>query len=267
MSKINLNDHEWTELVFVGKNKNYGAYELRSDSVKRHNRSMLFVVMLTVIAFSLPRLISMVKKPIIIEKETNVRVISTLTDPQVKHEPVRPVSVDPPPTLRPSIKFTIPKIAKDEDVNNDDQIRTQDQLNQTTQVISIADVVGNDPNGKNIEDVKVAISQEVPEIPVDYVEQMPEFPGGEEALISYVGKNVRYPVISQETGTQGHVVVRFVVSKTGEVEKAMVMRSLDKSCDQEALRVVMTLPKWVPGRQNGIAVPVYYTLPITFKLN
>lgn len=98
------------------------------------------------------------------------------------------------------------------------------------------------------------------------VEQMPQFPGGDRELLSFIAKNLHYPTIAQENGIQGKVFVRFVVSATGDVKDVKVMRSLDPYCDKEAIRVIQSLPKWIPGRQNGRNVPVYYTVPITFKL-
>jgi len=85
-------------------------------------------------------------------------------------------------------------------------------------------------------------------------------------LMSYIAKNLKYPVIAQENGIQGKVILRFVVSKTGVVDKIEVVRSLDPACDKEAVRVVRTLQRWIPGKQNGVNVSVYYTLPIAFKL-
>lgn len=98
------------------------------------------------------------------------------------------------------------------------------------------------------------------------VEDMPEFPGGETALRSYINKNVQYPVIAAENGIQGKVYVRFVVDKDGSVTNAEIARGIDPSLDQEALRVVRTLPKWKPGKQRGKPVRVSYTVPINFQL-
>lgn len=95
---------------------------------------------------------------------------------------------------------------------------------------------------------------------------MPQFPGGDKELLSYIAKNLHYPVIAAENGIQGKVFVRFVVSATGKVEDVTVVRSLDPNCDKEALRVICSLPQWIPGKQNGRNVPVYYTVPITFKI-
>ena len=98
------------------------------------------------------------------------------------------------------------------------------------------------------------------------VDKMPQFPGGEKALLDYIGHNLKYPIDAQEKGIQGRVIVRFIVTKIGKVEQVEVLRSLCPSADQEALRVVNSLPNWTPGEQKGVKVGVYYTLPISFKL-
>jgi protein TonB len=100
----------------------------------------------------------------------------------------------------------------------------------------------------------------------EVIEQMPQFPGGEQALLKYLSTNIKYPIIAQENGVQGKVIVRFVVNKSGEVENAVVLKAVDESLDAEALRVVNSLPDWIPGEQKGEKVSVYYTLPISFKL-
>jgi len=102
--------------------------------------------------------------------------------------------------------------------------------------------------------------------PYEVVEQMPQFPGGDKKLLHFIDKNIKYPVIALENNIQGTVIIRFVVTKKGEVEKYEVLRSLDPACDREALRIVAALPNWIPGKQNGMNVNVYYTLPIRFKL-
>lgn len=98
------------------------------------------------------------------------------------------------------------------------------------------------------------------------IEQMPVFPGGEEALMKFISKNIKYPVKAQQNRIQGRVIVRFVVSKTGQVDRVEVIRTLDPDCDQEAIRVIKLLPNFIPGKQNRKDVSVWYTLPITFKL-
>lgn len=105
------------------------------------------------------------------------------------------------------------------------------------------------------------------ENPYTAVEQMPVFPGGERALIQYIANNLKYPKEAASQNIEGKVYIRFVVSETGSVENAEVLRSLNKYCDQEAIRVIESMPKWIPGQQNKTLVPVYYVVPIMFKLN
>ncbi|MBN2662796.1 MAG: energy transducer TonB [Bacteroidales bacterium] len=103
--------------------------------------------------------------------------------------------------------------------------------------------------------------------PVVWAEQMPEFPGGVAALKQYIAENVEYPQMAQENDIQGTVYLRFVVSKTGNVGTVEVTRGVDPLLDDEAVRVVESLPKFKPGMQGGRAVPVWYSVPIVFQLN
>lgn len=98
------------------------------------------------------------------------------------------------------------------------------------------------------------------------VETMPEFPGGQGALLQYLAKSIKYPVIAQENGIQGRVTCSFVVNKDGSIVDAEVIRGVDPSLDKEAIRVINTMPKWSPGKQRGKPVRVKYTVPITFRL-
>lgn len=100
----------------------------------------------------------------------------------------------------------------------------------------------------------------------DVVEKMPEFPGGMAELMKYLNSNIKYPVEAHKAGIQGRVVVSFVVNKDGTVKDAKIVRSVDKSIDAEALRVISAMPKWQPGYQDGKAVSVRYTVPVTFRL-
>jgi protein TonB len=97
-------------------------------------------------------------------------------------------------------------------------------------------------------------------------EEMPMFPGGNCALLSYLSGNVKYPLIAQENGIQGKVFIQFVVDEQGSISEVQVLRGVDVALDNEALRVVRQMPKWKPGRQGGKAVKVRYTVPISFKL-
>lgn len=271
MSKVDLTSLEWCELIFKDRNKNYGAYKMRRDLGRRQTASLVIVTVVAFAGFTLPRLVKMAMPE---QKEEMVEVtqLSALEEPEVKEETLKKVEpiAPPPPALKSTIKFTVPVIKKDEEVHDDDELKSQDELIETKVQISIADVKGNDElNGKDIADLQEVITQ-APEAqeeePYMMVEQMPQFPGGPAELLKYIAKNLKYPVIAQENGIQGKVILRFVVNAQGHVENVKVLRSLDPYCDKEAIRVVKSLPQWIPGKQNGRNVPVYYTCPIVFKL-
>ena len=99
------------------------------------------------------------------------------------------------------------------------------------------------------------------------VEEMPAYPGGEAKLLDYIQKNVKYPQIAKETGIKGRVFVSFVVEPDGSVSNVKVLRGIGGGCDEEAMRVVKSMPKWKPGKQRGKAVRVSYMLPINFQLH
>ena len=268
---IDLNSKEWRDLIFEGKNKQYGAYYLRKTSTKRHINAMIIVAVFAIVTFSLPKLIETVMPEKEFQEEFGQTIMAKL-DPldQVKEEQIiKQPDAPPPPELKSSIKFTPPVIKKDEEVRDEDEMKTQQELTETKVAISVADVKGKDDGtGVDIADLpdnKVIVAAPKEEI-FTHVEQMPQYPGGEKEMMAYLSKNIKYPVIAQEQGIQGTVVLRFVVGKNGEVTDVTVMRSLDPSCDKEAQRVVKSMPKWVPGKQNGNPVLVYYTLPVRFRL-
>ena len=265
MAKIDLTSLEWRELIFQGKNKEYGAYILRSESNKRHNVAMIIITVIALVGFSLPALIEMVKPK---QRDVNVEVttLSKLVKADVKNDVKKVDAVAPPPDLKSSVKFTAPIIKKDEEVKDENQLKSQEELTKNTAAISLADVKGNDKGTVDIADVKQNVTQEVEDKVYTVIEQMPQYPGGEGELLAYINKNIKYPVIAAENGVQGKVTLRFVVTKTGAVDKVEVVRSLDAACDKEAVRVVKTLPRFIPGKQNGVNVSVWFTLPIKFQL-
>lgn len=269
MAKLDLASSEWCRLIFEGKNQAYGAYRMRANSTKRHNLAMLIVLIITAIGFSIPTLLKLTT-PKQKEVMTEVTTLSKLAEPEVKQEEMKRVEpvAPPPPALKSSVKFTAPVIKKDEDVHEDDEIKSQEDLNSTKVSISIADVKGNDEaNGKDIADLKQVVTQAPePEKVFDVVEQMPTFPGGQQALMTYLGKNIKYPTIAQENGVQGRVIIQFVVERDGSITDVHVARGVDPYLDKEAVRVVKGMPKWLPGKQNGKSVRVKFTVPVMFKL-
>ena len=111
-----------------------------------------------------------------------------------------------------------------------------------------------------------ATAQTSKQRPFDVVEHMPEYPGGASALFQFLAKNVKYPAAAEKAGTQGRVVVTFVVEQDGSIVEPTVTRSVSPELDAEAVRVINAMPNWKPGTQNGKAVRVKYTVPINFAL-
>jgi periplasmic protein TonB len=269
MAKIDLTGREWCDMVFDGRNKAYGAYELREHSPKRHMWSVIIVLILAFFAFIIPTLIRLAtpKQKVVM---TEVTSLSKLKQADVKQKEMKKIQDEPTPpqAVKSSVKFTAPVIKKDEEVNEDEEIKSQAELMDAKGSISIADVKGNDEvNGKDIADLKQIVTQAAPEEKVfEVVEQMPTFPGGQDALFEYLQKHIKYPTIAEENGIQGRVIVTFVVEKDGSITDITVVKSQDPSLDKEAKRVIGTMPKWIPGKQNGSAVRVKFTVPVTFRL-
>lgn len=268
MSKIDLTSKDWVNLVFDKRNKKYGAYLLRSESPKRHTLATLIIAAAAVVAFTIPMLLKIVMP----EKEkmrvTEVTALSALPEAETKKEEQPKIDVAPPPPLKSSIKFTPPVIKKDAEVRDEEEIKAQADLNTSKASISIADVKGTDEEkGLDIAEVREVVDETPAEQkPYQVVEQMPSFPGGEKKLMEYLRDNIKYPVVALENGIQGRVVVRFVVSPSGQISNVEVLRGVDPTCDKEAMRLINAMPSWIPGKQNGVAVPVYFTIPIVFKI-
>lgn len=117
-------------------------------------------------------------------------------------------------------------------------------------------------NTKSFAQTPTDTTQEV----ITMAEVMPQFPGGEEEMYDFINKNLLYPKLAKENGIEGRVIVRFIVQKSGYIDKIEIIRKLGWGCDEEVLRMVQLMPKWSPGKVNGKPVAVYFTLPVTFKL-
>ena len=272
MSKINLTSNEWNNLVFEGRNKKYGAYDMRKNSNNRHIKALIIILSLALLAFFLPKLIKTFVPEREKEKMTEVTELSTLKQVETPPEEVKPIEelLPPPPPLKSTIKFTAPVIKKDHEVAEEKEMKDQKEVIKSDLQVSIDDVVGTDEkDGKDIAELKEVI--QAPVVPKDStfvtVEQMPQYPGGEAEMRKYIAKTLKYPRIPEENGIEGRVTVRFVVSKTGDVGNVEVYKGVDQYLDKEAIRVIASMPKWIPGKQNGVAVNVYYIVPIVFRLN
>ena len=276
MSKIDLISSDWVDLVFEGRNKAYGAYRLRKSTTKRNILAMVAVVILLIVAFIILTVKNFVDEQRAKVAMTQVAELTNYKQPEKKAEvKQKKVEVEPERVVervKSSIKFTAPVIKKDEEVKPDEELKTQDELMSTKTAIGTFDVKGNDDANGEILKAKEVIAE--PEPPkheeenkvFDIVEQQPLFPGGPAALMKYLSENTKYPVVAQENSVQGRVTVQFVVEKDGSISDVHVLRGVDPSLDKEAVRVVKSMPRWTPGKQNGITVRVNYRVPVLFRL-
>ena len=275
MAKLNLVSLEWTDLVFEGRNQNYGAYQLRKETSKRNIWSIIFVVFLAILLYLGLTLENMVEAHRTVEN-TQIVEVTNLREKkkEVKVERKEEIKLEPErivEKVKSSIKFTAPVIKKDQLVNEEEVIKL-DEIENSNKAIGAFTVEGNDEVGGEVLKVKEEIAQ--PEPPkheednkvFEVVEQMPSFPGGYAALMQWLGSNMKYPTIAAENNVQGRVIVQFVVEKDGSITDVHVAKSVDPSLDKEASRVVKAMPKWIPGKQNSSPVRVRFTVPVTFKL-
>ena len=281
---VDLSSREWCDLVFEGKNKEFGAYVLRTESVNRHNKAVLYTllgaILLVGIIIGTVTVNNILAERALRDQAEQEEVIVDMNTEEPEDEPEQEKLEQPKPEVLPeevlnTVKVTELAIVQDDQVKKEDEIKTQDELKETETAF------GQKDNDKGTEDRNVTrtLKEEVvvekkvepekkaePEQIFKSVEQMPTFPGGEAALMKYLSSHIQYPAMAQENNVQGRVVLQFVVEKDGRVGEVKVVRSVDKDLDREAVRVCKTLPKFTPGRQNGQPVRVRYTLPVSFKL-
>lgn len=255
---------EWCDLVFEGKNHEYGAYELRKRSSRRHFRALLIAVFLFVLACLSPAILRQIL-PKQVERNVSVRTFSEIKIDKPKENILK--EIPPPPPIRNTVKFTPPMIKPDEAVNDEDEPKMQKEIVEQKAAIGTTDF------NKGTDDVAAPIAKENAQITEDVdkpfliVEQMPQFPGGEKEMMKFIAENLKYPGKAQEAGVSGKVVVNFVVGRDGIITQIKVIRGIGMGCDEEAIRVLQKMPPWTPGQMGGKAVPVYFTFPITFRLN
>ncbi len=262
------------DIVFAGRNQAYGAFHLRRLYDKHMARAMVIAFLLFLLLISMPKIISTINSFLTVPKEEIRMIQHTFTEPpaieRLKPPPPPAPKVDPP-LLKPQIEFIAPVVKIDDEVPDDEP-----------PVIAINDLKGKEiaalktPGNESGED-PIFVVPDPPTAPIIiqerdedeifiYVEQMPSFPDGEEALYKYLRDNIEYPAMASENRIAGQVVIQFVVSKEGEIQNAKIIKGLGGGLNQEALRVVNRMPKWKPGKHNGKPVAVTFTLPIKFVL-
>ena len=232
---VDLSSKEWRDIVFEGKNQEFGAYEMRKNSDARHNKAMIVVVIIIGILFLIPLLINTVlpkaeERPEDVTEQAMVNLADAVEEEeQIEEEQQRYEEPEPevlPEEVLNTVKVTELAIVDDDKVKAEDEIKNQDDLKETTTAFGQSDFdKGTDDRNvvrEHKDEIVVEEKKPVEENKVfTAVEQMPQFPGGESALMQYISKNIKYPPVAMENGIQGRVVVQFVVTKT-EIGRAHV---------------------------------------------
>lgn len=282
---VDLTSQNWLNLIFEGRNKEFGAYEMRATSAQRHLKAAIISV-LGLLVIGLGTWSYMKIHEYILEQElkdqANQESVAMELDTDLpEEEPEVQKLEEEKPEVKPedvqnTVKATELNIVEDSKFDKEKEVVNQDERKEDDRSAGAQNVEdGTDDKTVNKvkEEVKITetpkeeVKKPEPEKVFTAVEQMPEFPGGQAALLKFISSHIQYPQAAADNNVQGKVYVKFVVTSTGKVDKVQIARSVDKALDQEALRVCRMLPNFTPGRQNGQPVSVWYTLPVTFKLN
>jgi protein TonB len=243
---------EFDEIIFENRNKKYGAYDLRKRYKSTASLSILGGITLSALLITVLSL----KTEDGTASSGPRDVIITLSKP-VDNSIVRPSDVKPPVELIKAIKNLQPEVVTDS--------------LEATPFIPITDVLIATIKDGKVTDSVADKDPVTSEIPVEdkvfiVVEEKPEYPGGEAALFKFISENLVYPTEAQNNNIQGRVILKFVVNPDGSAERIEVLRGIDPLLDNEAIRVVKTLPRFKPGKQGGVPVKVWFMLPVLYKI-
>ena len=283
---VDLTSKEWRDIVFSNKNKEFGAYQLRAKSDKRHNMAVLYtligLVIVLFLIFGYSKYSDYQAEKAALEAKEKAEKMSQAILEQVEETPEEDEEIE-------EQKFEQPEVVVPEEVLatvqvtqiaivDADKVKNEVMDMETQQEDNTARGVVNQEGSDDADKFKavqeqVVVKEPEPEVqkPKEEqifiaVEQPAEFPGGMAALMRWLNNNMRYPEAAQQNDIQGRVIVNFVVEKDGSIANVKIAKGVDKDLDRGALRVVKKMPKWQPGKNNGVAVRSYFNLPVTFRL-
>lgn len=281
-----LTSKEWRDLIFEGKNKDFGAYQLRKNSDKRHNLAVLWTLIgLVVIAlavwawtgYSAYRARIEAEEALAAEKMQAAQFEAEDQEEEEqeeqKYEEEKKPEM-PKEEVVASVQQTAIAIVPPDKVKNEVKDVVEQQENTTTVGVINQEGTGDIDRAKLLtQEVKIETPKPVmeekpqprdePEKVFEAVEQPATFKGN---VNKWLATHINYPPAAADAGIQGRVTVRFIVNKDGSVTDVTVLKGVDRDLDKEAVRAVKSMPKWQPGKNNGVAVRSYFTLPVVFRL-
>lgn len=262
---------DYLDIIFLNRNKSYGGYELRKSYGKRVGKAVaiLYSILAGLILYGVLHTAAPAVATVI-DKDKGAVVLTEYRPPvapPVIPPPLPARPVQPQPQAKPRTELFTKPVITNENVPDDKQMAHTDALANaqagTGHSADGPDVLTDGPDIKPAGGGSILPPEKKNDIPVRWVEQLPEFKGD---IVAYLSGQVRYPQAARELNIQGRVVIEFVVNEEGNITNAHVVSGIGGGCDEEALRVINAMPAWKPGRQNGRAVKVYCTVPIVFTL-
>ncbi|MDD6228820.1 MAG: energy transducer TonB [Bacteroidales bacterium] len=281
---VDLTSAEWNNIIFADKNKEFGAYQIRKSSDRRHNLAMLFMliglVIVTLLVIGLNKYSDYRAEQAALalqEQREKMMAAQLAAEQEAQEEEEMPEEqkfeqpeVVVPEEVLATVQVTQIAIVDADKVKN--EVMSMDAQKEDNTARGVVTQEGSDDADKfKAVQEQVVVKEPEPQVKKEEeifvaVEQQAEFPGGQAALMKWLSNNIRYPEAAQQNDIQGRVIVKFVVEKDGSIGAASIVKGVDKDLDREALRVVKKMPKWQPGKNNGVAVRSYFNLPVTFKL-
>ena len=283
---VDLTSKEWRDIVFSNKNKEFGAYQLRAKSDKRHNMAVLYtligLVIVLFLIFGYSKYSDYQAEKAALEAKEKAWKMSQAILEQVEETPEEDEEIEEQKFEQPEVVVPEEVLATEQvtqiAIVDADKVKNEVMDMETQQEDNTARGVVNQEGSDDADKFKavqeqVVVKEPEPEVqkPKEEqifvaVEQPAEFPGGMAALMRWLNNNMRYPEAAQQNDIQGRVIVNFVVEKDGSIANVKIAKGVDKDLDREALRVVKKMPKWQPGKNNGVAVRSYFNLPVIFRL-
>ena len=283
---VDLTSAEWRDLIFADKNKEFGAYQLRKASDRRHNMAFLYmlcglvVIVIMILAYSKYADYRDEQKALALQEQREKMMAAALEqaeeetpeEEEPEEQKYEQPEIEVPEDVLATVQVTQIAIVEADKVKNEVMDMETQKENNTARGVVTQEGSDDADKFKAVQE-QVVVKEPEPEVvkPKEEeifvaVEQQAEFPGGQIALMKWLRDNMRYPETAQQNDVQGKVIVKFVVEKDGSIGNATIAKGVDKDLDREAIRVVKKMPKWQPGKNNGVAVRSYFTLPVTFKL-
>ncbi len=257
--KLDLLKNEWLDIVFEGRNKSYGAYDLRKSDTKTTTRAFILGAVIFAFLVSIPLLASLIPESSDDDMNMDKKIITVKLPPKDKPKENIPPPPPPPPKVD-QVKFVKPVVAKAEEV-----VEEPPKIKEIVDKKLGAETIKGDPDAElSVEPVGNGdvVEEDNSIYNTAGIEVKPDFPGGIEKFYKFVGKNYQVP---EEEGLKGKVFVSFVVEKDGSLTDIKVIRDIGYGTGKEAIRVLRSCPKWNPGEQNGKKVRVLYSLPINIQ--